>query len=235
MILGDVCTRNCSFCAVKKGLSQAPDNDEPQRVARVAALLGLSHVVITSVTRDDLPDGGAKHFELTIRAVKKKIPESATEVLVPDFSGSESALKTVIEAAPDVFNHNVETVPRLYPEVRPGADWNRSLNIIRVASQAGLVTKSGMMPGMGETPEEVESAMECLLEAGCRILTLGQYLAPSKNHWPVADYITPEKFARYREIGEKMGFYKVFSGPLVRSSYRAHEARPILESCGLRS
>jgi len=227
LILGDVCTRGCSFCAVRKGTPLSPDEGEPERVALAAARLRLSHVVVTGVTRDDLPDGGAGYFARTTRALDESLPESTKEVLVPDFMGSEPALKTVIEASPDIFNHNVETVPRLYPQVRPRADWNRSISIIRLASEAGILTKSGMMLGMGETRDEVERAMGCLLDAGCRILTLGQYLAPSRNHRPVSEYLAPETFVRYGELGEKMGFYKVFSAPLVRSSYRAHEILPV--------
>jgi len=221
MILGDTCTRRCAFCAVKKGRPSSPDSEEPHRVAEAAALLGLEHVVVTSVTRDDLPDGGAAMFASTVDAIRRRLPHATVEVLVPDFSGSGEAIEKVISAKPDVFNHNVETVPRLYPEVRPGANWNQSINLINDVAKSGLVTKSGMMLGMGEESVEVSAALEELKEAGCKILTLGQYLAPTREHRPVARYVEPPEFDRWRKSGLEMGFDEVYAAPLVRSSYHA--------------
>jgi len=190
-------------------------------VAEAAALLGLEHVVVTSVTRDDLPDGGAAMFASTVDAIRRRLPHATVEVLVPDFSGSGEAIEKVISAKPDVFNHNVETVPRLYPEVRPGANWNQSINLINDVAKSGLVTKSGMMLGMGEESVEVSAALEELKEAGCKILTLGQYLAPTREHRPVARYVEPPEFDRWRKSGLEMGFDEVYAAPLVRSSYHA--------------
>jgi len=202
------------------------DTDEPGRVARAAAELGLEHVVVTSVTRDDLPDAGAGMFAATVDAIRRKLPRSTVEVLTPDFSGSSEALDKVMECRPDVFNHNVETVPRLYPEVRPGADWERSIKVIENAAEKELVTKSGMMLGMGEEPEEVRVALEELARAGCKIITLGQYLAPSRKHLPVARYIEPAEFDRWRQTGLEMDFEEVFAAPLARSSYHATQPNP---------
>ncbi len=228
MILGNNCTRNCTFCTVSKGSLCAVDADEPKHVAEAVRELALKHAVITSVTRDDLPDGGAEHFAAVIRAIKNEFKSRAPviEVLVPDFQGSEAALSTVIDAAPDIINHNVETIPRLYPEVRPLAGYNRSLELLLRVKKAApkIYTKSGLMVGLGETHEEVLGALSDLRENGCDILTLGQYLAPSKKHHPVAAYVTPEEFARYKREAEEMGFLLVASGPLVRSSYMAEES-----------
>lgn len=228
MILGNHCTRNCTFCTVTKELPCAVDPCEPQHVAAAVKELKLRHVVITSVTRDDLPDGGAQHFADVIRSIKAEFPVDAPviEVLIPDFQGSKAALFTVIDAAPDIINHNVETVPRLYQEVRPLAGYERSLELLARVKQAApeIYTKSGIMVGLGETHEEVLHTLRDLREAGCDILTIGQYLAPSKAHHPVVAYITPEEFARYKQEAEEMGFLLVASAPLVRSSYMAEEA-----------
>ena len=221
LILGDTCTRRCAFCAVKKGIPSLLDPTEPGRVAEAAARFGLKHVVITSVTRDDLPDGGAEIFAEAIKEIRDRLPEATVETLVPDFAGSVEALQKVIAARPNIFNHNVETVPRLYPEVRPGADWNRSLRILETAAVNGLITKSGMMLGMGEKPDEVRTALEELRSVCCKIITLGQYLAPSRKHRPVARYLELAEFEYWRKQGLEMGFKEVFSAPLVRSSYHA--------------
>jgi len=224
LILGNVCTRNCTFCAVAKAAPQPPDMAEPEKVAEAAQKLGLQYAVITSVTRDDLPDGGAAHFAATIQTVRRTLPDIAIEVLTPDFQGNTAALDTVLAAKPNVFNHNVETVPGLYKAVRPQADYQRSLKILRSAAGSGILTKSGMMLGLGETEAEVKSVLEDLKDCGVSIVTLGQYLAPSKKHYPVQEFITPEKFTEYKIYGEKaLGFETVFAGPLVRSSYRAEE------------
>jgi lipoic acid synthetase len=225
LIMGDVCTRNCGFCAVAHGRPGPLDPDEPARVAEAAHRMGLKYVVITSVTRDDLPDGGASHFARAITEVKKAIPGAKVEVLVPDFGGSRSSLEVVLEAGPDVLNHNVETVPRLYPIVRPRADYSRSLELLAKVKEISpqVATKSGLMLGLGEDEGEVEGVLEDLVAAGCRILTLGQYLRPSKAHLPVARYVSPEEFEEWRKKALEMGFQKVASGPLVRSSYQAHE------------
>jgi len=227
MILGSVCTRDCTFCDVRKGLApQALDPAEPLHVAQAAAALGLKHVVITSVTRDDLPDGGAGHFADTIRAVRGQLSHATIEVLIPDFRGDRDALGMVAAAGPDVINHNVETVPRLYPEVRPMADYGRSLALLAAVKEIdpGIHTKSGIMLGLGETDAEVEEVLGALREARCDFLTIGQYLAPSASHHPVAAYIHPDRFAALGELGKSMGFAHVASGPLVRSSYHAEQA-----------
>lgn len=225
LILGDRCTRNCGFCAVALGPLGPPDPEEPGRVAEAVKGMGLRHVVITSVTRDDLPDGGARHFAETIRAIREKTPDAKVEVLIPDFQGSFSALKTVIDAQPPVLNHNIETVPRLYPSVRPGAIYERSLRLLmRVKDlDPSIPTKSGLMLGLGETPEEVHQTLLDLLHVGCSILTLGQYLQPSREHLAVERFIPPEEFDRWRERALQMGFVEVASGPFVRSSYHAKE------------
>jgi lipoic acid synthetase len=231
MILGDICTRDCSFCAVQTGRPGHPLADEPLAVAAAARSLGLRHVVITSVTRDDLPDGGAAQFARTIREVRKGGGETRVEVLTPDFRGDPVALRTVLDAAPDVFNHNIETVPRLYPAVRSGADYNTSLNLLRLAKALfpEIKTKSGMMVGLGERDHEVLSSMEDLIDCGCDLLTIGQYLQPRKKNLPVAEYISPEVFEEYRIKGLEMGFAGVESAPLVRSSMNAGE----MFSCSL--
>jgi lipoic acid synthetase len=225
LILGSQCTRNCRFCSVETGPVKPPDPDEPLRVAQVAQQMGLKYIVVTSVTRDDLPDGGAGSFAGTIAAIRKKIPDARVEVLIPDFMGSASALQTVIKAQPDVLNHNIETVPRLYSMVRPEADYQRSLDLIRRVKDydAAIPVKSGLMLGFGEDPEEIKETLEDLLRANCRILTLGQYLQPSKNHLAVKRYIPPEEFEKWRETAIDMGFSEVASGPFVRSSYHAKE------------
>jgi len=229
MILGRLCTRSCRFCAVSKGIPLAPDPNEPERVAAAALELGLKHIVITSVTRDDLEDRGANQFLEAVLAVKKVLPDSTVEVLTPDFSGRMESAARVLDPGPDVFNHNLETVPRLYPWVRPQADYKRSLALLEFAGKnaARPITKSGIMAGMGETRKEIISVMRDLAAAGCRALTIGQYLAPSRKHWPVARYLEPEEYAELRELGLELGFALVFAGPLVRSSFNAGE---ILES-----
>lgn len=228
MILGNHCTRNCTFCTVTKEPPCAVDPREPQHVAEAVGELGLRHVVVTSVTRDDLPDGGARQFAEVIRAIKAESPAGAPviEVLIPDFQGNRDALLTVVDAAPDIINHNIETVPRLYREVRPLAGYERSLELLARVRQAspGIYTKSGIMVGLGESHEEVLQTLRDLREAGCDMVTIGQYLAPSKAHHPVAAYITPGEFDRYRREAEDMGFLLVASAPLVRSSYMAGES-----------
>ncbi len=223
MILGSVCTRGCRFCAVEHGQPMPLDPHEPERVAEAAVRLDLRHVVITSVTRDDLPDGGAAQFAETIRAVRRELPECTVEVLIPDFGGSCTALDRVLAAKPDVLNHNLETVPRLYPDVRPGADYRRSLGLLAYAKSRSrrLATKSGLMLGLGEGGLEVFRALRDLRAAQCDILTLGQYLQPTDRQLPIARYVSPGEFAGYRERAEEMGFRSVTAGPLVRSSYRA--------------
>ncbi|MEW6439402.1 MAG: lipoyl synthase [bacterium] len=234
MILGTVCTRRCRFCAVDKGLPGAPDPDEPARVARAAGALGLRYAVVTSVTRDDLADGGAAQFAGVVGALRHECPAIRVEVLVPDFNGSAEALDLVCDASPDMFNHNVETVPRLYPLVRPGADYRRSLGLIAGAARRGLPAKSGLMLGLGETSREIWETLYDLRKAGCGYLTLGQYLAPSPDHLAVARYVAPEEFGRWQRTARAMGFLEVAAGPLVRSSYRAEAMfeRPGRSNCG---
>jgi lipoic acid synthetase len=226
MILGRECTRNCRFCNVTPGQAfLPPDPEEPQRVAQAVQELDLSHVVITSVTRDDLPDGGAEHFARTIRAIAQQTPQVTIEVLIPDFQGDEAALATVVQAKPDIINHNIETVPRLYSAVRPQADYQQSLSLLqRVKAQdPEILTKSGIMLGLGETEAEVLDCLADLRAHDCDLLTVGQYLAPSPEHAPVVDYIHPDQFEAYRKAALKMGFRAVASAPLVRSSYNAGE------------
>ena len=224
MILGALCTRRCRFCAVDKGVPQPVDEREPEHVARMAQSLGLKYVVITSVTRDDLSDGGAHQFKQTIEEIRRHCPEARVEVLIPDFRGSLRALQTVCEARPDMLNHNIETAASLYPFLRPLAHYRRSLSILEYAAeQGGLRTKSGLMLGLGETEQEVTGTLLDLKRTGCRYVTIGQYLAPSKDHARVARYVTPEEFERWADVARNMGFSKVAAGPLVRSSYRAHE------------
>jgi lipoic acid synthetase len=224
MILGDACSRACTFCAVGKGDMPAPDPAEPLNVALMARRMGLSHVVVTSVTRDDLVDGGAGHFAETVRAVRAQCPGAAVELLIPDFNGNEKALAAILAERPDVLNHNVETVPSLYPIVRPRADFGQSLEILRRVADAGITAKSGIMAGLGETEEELVFTMEKLKNSGIRILTLGQYLAPSRRHAPVARYFEEEWFERMAVTGRKIGIERVFAGPFVRSSYMADKA-----------
>ena len=226
MILGDICTRNCTFCAVKHGKPQAPDSQEPERIIGAVNKLGLRYVVITSVTRDDLPDGGAFQFAQTITAIRNYDPDIKVEVLIPDFRGSSPALQTVVDVHPAVLNHNVETVPRLYPEVRPQAKYQRSLELLEQSKLLNnkILTKSGLMLGLGESKQEVIEVMTDLRQAGCDILTIGQYLQPSLRHYKLVKYIPPEEFEEYANIGEHLGFWQVVSGPLVRSSFHAAKA-----------
>jgi len=223
LILGSRCTRSCRFCNIETGPQGPPDPDEPDRVAQAAKKMSLRYVVVTSVTRDDLPDGGAGIFARTIHRLKERIQGVKVEVLIPDFKGDESALETVLKAGPDVLNHNMETVRRLYPVVRPGADYKRSLDLIAAVGriEPSIPAKSGLMLGLGETLPEIEGAITDLYRAGCRILTLGQYLQPSKEHLPVSRFVPPEEFERLREFADRTGFDRVASGPFVRSSYHA--------------
>ena len=229
LILGDVCTRGCRYCAVAKGAPQPLDLDEPQRVAKAAETLGLRHVVVTSVTRDDLPDGGAAQFAQTILALRARLPQSTIEVLIPDFQGSEEALKLVIDARPDIINHNIETVLPLYPLVRPQADYARSLTLLARVKAAGLYSKTGFMVGLGETKQDVITLLDDLASVNCDMLTIGQYLQPSKGHLPVVAYIKPEQFDEYKQIALEKGIRFVASGPFVRSSYHAAEAMASME------
>jgi lipoic acid synthetase len=226
MILGNVCTRRCGFCAVQKGAPMPVDYDEPRRVAEACAALGLKFAVITSVNRDDRKDGGAELFALTIRAIRERLPGCGVEVLVPDFQGSHAAMDIVLAAAPDILNHNTETVPRLYRQVRLGARYERSLDMLAYVkkSRPGTPTKSGLMLGLGETIEEVLDVMRGLRASEVDILTLGQYLRPSQKHLPILRYVSMEEFAELKRLGYEMGFRHVESGPLVRSSYHAADA-----------
>lgn len=223
MILGDICTRGCRFCNVSKGVPAGVDPDEPERVADAVASLGLAYAVITSVTRDDLPDGGARIFARAIRSIRSKSPGARVEVLIPDFQGSEEALRTVLDAKPDVLNHNLETVPSLYSTVRPKADYRGSLELLGRAKAHGATTKTGLMIGLGENLEEVRAVLRDIRSMDCDILTLGQYLRPSKSHLEVSRYYEPGEFADLREEALRLGIRLVFSGPLVRSSYHAEE------------
>jgi lipoic acid synthetase len=231
LILGSQCTRSCRFCAVGRGPTDPPDPEEPARVAEVAATLGLTYVVVTSVTRDDLADGGAEHFARTIGEIRRRLPNALVEVLVPDFCGDPDALRAVSEARPDVLNHNLETVLRLYPVVRPQADYRRSLALLGHAKRysPGLPTKSGLMLGLGETAAEIEQALRDLVHVGCTMLTLGQYLQPSPGHLPVARFLSPEEFTTWRSKSLDMGFSQVASGPFVRSSYHARELYQVID------
>jgi len=227
MILGKLCTRGCGFCSVPKGSPAkrvfALDAAEPANVARMAAGMGLRYVVITSVNRDDLADGGSDHFAATVREVRRALPAARIEVLTPDFCGDLDAVARVLDAGPDVFNHNMETVERLYSRVRPQADYRGSLRVLEFARRyrAEALTKSGMMAGLGERPGEVEQLLRDVRGAGVDVATIGQYLQPSRRNLPVAEYVTPERFEAWREFGMALGFKMVFSGPLVRSSYMA--------------
>ncbi len=223
MILGDVCTRSCGFCSVKLGKPGTLDYDEPRRVAEAVMALGLKHVVITSVNRDDEKLGGADIFALTIRKIRELSPACKVEVLIPDFRGVWEALEVVLEAEPDILNHNVETIERLYHFVRPQANYNRTLELLRNAKEKNFITKSGFMVGLGETNYEIISLMHDLRESNCDIITIGQYLRPTKEHLPVQRYVHPDEFRNFKEIGFQMGFKHVESGPLVRSSYHADE------------
>jgi lipoyl synthase len=224
MILGDVCTRSCGFCNVTTGRPWAPPSvEEPRAVAETAARMQLRHVVVTSVTRDDLPDGGAHQFAETIRELRELLPDAAVEVLTPDFRGNLDAVRIVVEARPDYFNHNVETVPRLYDYVRPGSRFERSLAVLRAAKAVdpGTITKSGLMLGLGERRDEVIEVLERLLDAAVEIVTIGQYLQPKREKLDVVEYVHPAVFEEYQALGEALGFRAVFSGPFVRSSYMA--------------
>jgi lipoic acid synthetase len=221
LILGDRCTRGCAFCNVTARKPHPPDPDEPRRVAEAIRTLGVREIVLTSVTRDDLPDGGAAAWVATVLAVRQAIPEATIEVLVPDFSGNPVAQDRVIAARPDVFGHNLETVPSLYPKVRPSADYRRSLDLLARAHDAGLTAKTALMLGLGETPDEVTAVMRDARAAGCDILFLGQYLRPSREHCPVVRYVTPEEFDTLGRSALGMGFAVVESAPLVRSSYHS--------------
>ncbi|MCL2182281.1 MAG: lipoyl synthase [Chitinispirillia bacterium] len=224
LILGPVCTRDCAFCGVESGRPADVDVDEGERLAEAAFRMGLRHIVVTSVTRDDLNDGGAFAFADALARLRDKIPQITTEVLIPDFQGSGSALMTVLNAEPDILNHNVETVPRLYPLIRPQAIYERSLELLKRAAEDGrAVVKSGIMAGLGETVCEVESLMRDLRASGCTVITVGQYLRPSRRQVPVKEFITPDQFAAYEEMALGMGFESAFCGPYVRSSYRAEE------------
>ena len=225
LILGDACTRYCTFCAVPKGHPTPPDDEESSHVLEAVIKLDLNYVVITSVTRDDLPDGGASQFARTIKLLYENSPETVVEVLVPDFLGSAAAIETVIKARPQVLNHNVETVPRLYPSVRPEAEYQRSIELIHAVKKLnpGIITKSGLMLGLGETRAEVIEVMSDLREADCDLLTIGQYLQPSPGHHPVVRFVPPEEFSEYEKTGGNMGFAEVASAPLVRSSFKAAE------------
>ena len=228
MILGDICTRSCGFCAIKTGRPIGLDLDEPERVAEAVATLDLRHAVITSVNRDELPDGGAAIFAATIRSIRDRCPETSIEVLIPDFKGVWPALERVMEARPDILNHNLESIERVYYYVRPQAKYDRSLELLRRAKAMapGVLTKSGMMLGVGEEDEEIVQSMTDLRSVDCDILTLGQYLRPSAQHIPVRRYVPPETFAALKRLGLEMGFQHVEAGPLVRSSYHADEQVP---------
>jgi lipoic acid synthetase len=229
MLMGDVCTRNCPYCAVAHGKVRPLDPDEPRRIAEAVARLGLQHVVVTSVDRDDLPDGGAAHFAATARAIKQALPATRVEVLVPDFQGSFASVETVVASPVDIYNHNVETVPSLYRKARPGGQYRRSLEVLWHAKdrarslKRNLLTKTGVMLGLGERRDELLEVMRDLREIECDILTLGQYLRPSKEHLPVERYVTPQEFSDLKRTGMELGFRHVESGPLVRSSYHAWE------------
>lgn len=226
MILGSVCTRHCRFCNVNHGHAQEVDPHEPQHLAEAVKKLGLKHVVITSVTRDDLEDGGARHFAKTIQAVRDLNPNTTIEVLIPDLKGIHESLDIVINAKPDVINHNIETVKSLYYKVRPEADYERSLNVLKYVKEkdSNILTKTGIMVGLGETDQQVYEVMDDSLKANCDIFTIGQYLRPSEKHIEMKEYVTPEKFEEYKKVGQEKGFRYIASSPLVRSSYKAEEA-----------
>jgi lipoic acid synthetase len=225
LILGPSCTRNCGFCSIDHGAPALPDPDEPRRVAEAVRRMGLSHAVVTSVTRDDLPGGGASHFSATVRAIRDVARDATVEVLTPDFQGDRDAVKRVVDSGPDVYNHNVETVPALYTRVRPQADYRRSLDLLASVKEmsASCASKSGLMLGLGEKDEEVERVLADLREVGCDLLTIGQYLQPAEDRLPVTRYVTPEEFEAWGKRAESLGFRAVASAPFVRSSYRAEE------------
>ena len=228
MILGDVCTRSCGFCAVKTGLPQFLDREEPARVAEAVEAMHLRHAVITSVNRDELPDGGASIFAETIEAVRERSPETSIEVLIPDFKGSRDALETILAAKPEILNHNVETVPRLYKKARPGASYPQSVELLRRSKEIdeSVVSKTGIMLGLGENAEEVEALMRDLVAVSVDVFTIGQYLQPTKVHLPVERFVHPDEFREFGELGKALGFRHVESGPLVRSSYHAANQIP---------
>lgn len=221
LILGETCTRNCRFCNIHPGQTSAPDPTEPQRVAQAAVTLGLRHVVVTSVTRDDLADGGSAQFASVITALRQALPDSSVEVLIPDFQGNADALRTVMDAKPHIINHNVETHPALYAQVRPQADYEQSLELLRRVNDCGMTAKSGLMVGLGETDAQVLEVIRDLHTSGCSIVTIGQYLPPTSQHHKLDRYVTPEQFDEYAAYGKALGLRHVFSGPLVRSSYHA--------------
>jgi lipoic acid synthetase len=223
LILGDICTRTCRFCAVKKGIPSTPDPSEPENVAEAIKNLNLNYTVLTSVTRDDLLDGGSDHFSKAVRAIKSSMPSVVIELLVPDFQGSLKAIQKLVAEYPHVINHNIETVPRLYSEIRPKAHYLRSLELLRAVKEMNshIVTKSGLMLGMGEDHQEVIQVLKDLRDVNCDIVTMGQYLSPSKSHYPVVKYLTSEEFCRLEEIGLAMGFRGIAAGPFVRSSFNA--------------
>ncbi|MBN1309483.1 MAG: lipoyl synthase [Chitinispirillaceae bacterium] len=221
LVMGPVCTRHCTFCSVMKGTPAPLSMDEINRVSKAVDTMKLRHAVITSVTRDDLSDGGASFFAELVAAFRRDRPGVIVELLIPDLKGDSAALATVFRSRPDILNHNVETVPSLYGKIRPQADYHRSLFVLQSASQSGLVTKSGLMVGLGESPHEVFSVLDDLKTCGCRVVTIGQYLQPSSHHTPVKAFITPQQFEAYAAYGEKAGISKVFAGPFVRSSYHA--------------
>jgi lipoic acid synthetase len=229
LLLGEVCTRGCRYCAIAKGKPAAIDESEPERIAEAVAYLKLRHAVLTSVNRDDQSDGGAHIFAASIRKIRERLPECRVEVLIPDFEGNWDALKMVMDARPDVLNHNIETVPRLFRRFRPKAGYRQSLELLARARQLGgpeVVTKSGLMVGAGETNDEVLQVMDDLRAADVDVMTIGQYLAPTTSHWPIDRYVTPAEFAMFKEEGLRRGFRHIESGPLVRSSYHAHEHVP---------
>jgi lipoic acid synthetase len=232
MIMGNVCTRNCRFCAVTNEKPSPLDNNEPNKVATAVAQLGLNYVVITSVTRDDLPDGGASHFASTIFAIRNMAEETTIEILTPDFNGDYQALSVIVKARPNIFNHNVETVPRLYPTVRPQAQYNRSLDVLKFVkeSDSNIYTKSGLMVGLGEKQAEVLEVMTDLRRVKCDVLTIGQYLRPSPEHLEVQEFVNPKVFEIYKAAAKKLGFLHVAAGPFVRSSYHADELFQSLHS-----
>lgn len=225
LIMGNICTRRCRFCAIDKGTPQPLDPEEPKRVAEASQVLGLRHVVVTSVTRDDLPDGGASHFAATIREIRRVLPFSTVEVLTPDFQGREESWQVVVKENPEVFNHNVETIPRLYSMVRPLASYDRSLTLLKRVKEIApsIIIKSGLMVGLGEKREEVVEVLKDLREVGCDVVTIGQYLRPSPRYLEVREYVSPQVFAWYEDVARSLGFRGVASGPFVRSSYLAEK------------
>jgi lipoic acid synthetase len=229
LLLGEICTRGCRYCAIAKGKPEPLDEQEPDRIAEAVAYLQLRHAVLTAVNRDDQPDGGAHIFAESIRKIRERLPDCKIEVLIPDFEGNREALQMVMDARPDVLNHNIETVPRLFRRFRPKAGYRQSIELLaraRAIGGAGVVTKSGIMVGAGETNDEVLAVMDDLRAADVDVMTIGQYLAPSLTHWPIARYVTPTEFVMFKEQGLRRGFKHVESGPLVRSSYHAHEHVP---------